>query len=353
MKKRFTERFYLFEIAKVSGLFIWFLISTLSYLLVPGRVFQTDVLIRESIVEFIVSYLIISLLFFLLGRIKKEAGGRIFFIFKLIFIILPLPVLLVVFARTFNSAIVGQKVLFPHFLADVFFCLYPVVALTVVFYLINHMINLKKQKEITLIATNLANEAQLQMLRYQINPHFLFNALNTIRSMVEEDKNTARKMITELSNFFRYSLSNDGTTDTFANEINAIKNYLEIQKIRFEEKLIVEYDIDEKLNNMKIPFFIILPLVENAVKFGLQTSKIPLDIKITAKLTQNLEISVCNSGRIVEKAKKADGTNTGIENTRKRLKLYYPDNFSFRLFEDDNRVVSQIIITDFNNHLLT
>jgi LytS/YehU family sensor histidine kinase len=126
---------------------------------------------------------------------------------------------------------------------------------------------------------------------------------------------------------------------------------LEIQKIRFEEKLIIQYEIDEKLNQMKIPFFIILPLVENAIKFGLQTSKIPLNIKIIAKANDHLEISVHNTGSIVEDHRSSEGTNTGIENTKQRLELYFPDNYSFNLFEKDSWVVAQIIIEDYKNHI--
>ena len=355
MKKRFPSSINSFEIAKNTGLFIWFLIATLNWALRPTKTEHLNTIIIVSILEILIlGYLLISLLFFILSRyINKEPAGKKFFIPKIFFTVFFLAVIWTVFANIIEAVMSVRAISFPHFFVDIIFFLYPGIAFTIIFYMINHMINLKKQKEMTLIATNLANEAQLKMLRYQINPHFLFNSLNTIRFMVEEDKDVARKMITELSNFFRYSLSNEGTTDTFKNEMDAIKNYLEIQKIRFEEKLIVEYDIDENLNQLKIPFFIILPLVENAVKFGLQTSKTPLNIKIIAKESQNLEISVCNTGKIAENSKKSDGTNTGIENTRKRLELYYPDNYSFKLFEDDKWVVCQIVINDFRNHLLT
>jgi sensor histidine kinase YesM len=352
MNIRITERSYSFEIAKIVGLFIWFLISALSWALSPARDVNMNGVIIGTLIETGFGYLTISLLFLVLSRtLKKELIPGKFYVPKLILIIVLLSLLWTLLTNITETPVLGRKSFFPHFYRDALFFLYPVIAFTVVFFLINHKINLERQKEKTLLATNLANEAQLQMLRYQINPHFLFNALNTIRSMVEEDKATARKMITELANFFRYSLSHDGTTDTLGNEIDAIKNYLEIQKIRFEEKLLVEYDIDENLNGMKIPFFIILPLVENAVKFGLQTSRIPLKIRISAKANNNLEISVCNSGRLVESINKSDSTNTGIENTKKRLELYYPDNYTFRLIEEDDWVISQIIIKDFRNHL--
>lgn len=352
MSKRINKGFYSFELAKITGLFIWFLISALSWALSPSREVNYEKVVLGSFIEAGFGYLTVSLLFMVLSRLaKKEIILKKFYFLRLILIIVLLSLLWTVLANIFENYFIGRKTLFPHFVRDLVFFIYPVIALTIVFYLINHKINLDKQKEMTLMATNLANEAQLQMLRYQINPHFLFNALNTLRSLVEEDKVIARKMITELANFFRYSLSHDGTADTLENEINAIRNYLEIQKIRFEEKLIVEYDIDEKVNDMKIPFFIILPLVENAVKFGLETSKIPLTIKISAKINDNLEISVSNSGRIVVNTNRAESTKTGIENTRKRLELYYPDNYSFSLFEDDGRVVSQIIIRNFRNHI--
>jgi len=225
----------------------------------------------------------------------------------------------------------------------------PALAFTGAFYMINHWLNFKLQKEKALVASNLANEAQLQMLRYQINPHFLFNALNTIRLKVEEDKDAARRMITELANFFRYSLSQTNNVVSFDNEINAIKNYLEIQKIRFEEKLEIIYEIDENVTKIELPFFIMLPLVENAIKYGLQTSSMPLTIKIQAKLDPHLIIHVQNTGKIISDVNLEGGTKTGIMNIRRRLELCYPGNFSFTLSEKDNLVTAEIIIRNLSN----
>jgi LytS/YehU family sensor histidine kinase len=242
----------------------------------------------------------------------------------------------------YNSLDIINKYLF----ASTLFFLIPTISFTGLYYSINYWINYKIQREKALIATNLAHEAQLEMLRYQINPHFLFNVLNTIRLKVEEDKDSARKMITELANFFRYSLSQKGNMVTLGNEIKAIKNYFEIQKIRFEEKLVVEYDIDESVNEVELPFFIVLPLVENALKYGLQTSTMPLTIKICAKLDDHLEISVQNSGQLVMNASAAESTGTGIENIRKRLELCYPGNYSFNITEKDALVTAKIVINN-------
>lgn len=352
VKIKFTERFYLLEITKIVGIAVYLLLNIIAWVITPARdeasVYKIVVM---SILESIAGYIAVSLLFVILPYyIKKKAFFNRLYFPILVVIICFVTVFWNTTTKIFISLYLDRKEMFPNFVLTNFYFIVPIIAFTVLYYTVDHWLSLKKQKEMTLLATNLANEAQLQMLRYQINPHFLFNALNTIRFMVEEDKTVARKMITELSNFFRYSLSHNGKVDTFENEINSIKNYLEIQKIRFEEKLIVEYDIDEKINQLKIPFFIILPLVENAIKFGLQTSKIPLTIRILACIDQDLVIKICNTGRIAENTNKNDSTNTGIENTKKRLALYFPDNYAFSLFEEDNWVISQITIKDFYNH---
>lgn len=353
MKIKPFKKSHLLEIAKLGGMLFFFLVPFFVWIIAPEKDIPINKILSPLLTRFIAGYIAISLLYIALDfQNKRNIVPKKILGFLLLPVCYGFSLIWVVLMVSFNTLLASKAL----FLSSAFFIkginyLFIVIAFTALYYLINHWFNLKKQKQLTLHATNLANEAQLQMLRYQINPHFLFNALNTIRSMVEEDKTVARNMITELSNFFRYSLSQNGTTDTFENEINAIKNYLEIQKIRFEEKLIIQFDIDEKLNQLKIPFFIILPLVENAIKFGLQTSKIPLNIKIFAKTNDHLEISVHNTGSIVENNKSIDGTKTGIENTKKRLSLYFPNNYSFKLFEKDAWVIAQIIIKDYKNQI--
>lgn len=344
---------YLLELAKLGGMLFYFFISSFAWIINPSINATISSILLSNLSKFVSGYITITLLFLLLNYLSKRnlVSKKIFiylfipncYILSVIWIVLNVSIINLVKTGTLSFSTI--------FFIKAFSYLFIVIAFAGLYFLINHWLNLKRQKEMTIQATSLANEAQLQMLRYQINPHFLFNALNTIRSMVEEDKTVARNMITELSNFFRYSLSQNGTTDTFENEINAIKNYLEIQKIRFEEKLNIIYDIDEKLYNIKIPFFIILPLVENAIKFGLQSSSTPLNIKIIARANSHLEISVHNSGHIVDCDKSKEGTKTGIENTKKRLALYFPNKHSFRLYEENSWVISQIIINDYKNQL--
>jgi sensor histidine kinase YesM len=344
---------YILIFAILGGMLAYFLISTFALLVNPNYNNDVNLIIRVNVSRTVTGLVAIPILYLALHylNVRNLVSKKVFYI-----LFLPLcyidAFIWIFLLGVYNLIFRSDPLSFgSDYFIKAFSFLYIVIAFSGLYFLIDHWLSLKKQKEMTMEATNLANEAQLQMLRYQINPHFLFNALNTIRSMVIEDKDMARNMITKLSEFFRYSLSQNGTTDTFENEINAIKNYIEIQKIRFEDKLIVEYDIDRNLYQLKIPFFIILPLVENAIKFGLHSGKAPLKIKVIARAGDDLEISVHNTGKLVECDKGDASTKTGIENTRKRLSLYFPGQHSFKLFEDDPWVVAQINILDYKNLL--
>lgn len=201
------------------------------------------------------------------------------------------------------------------------------------------------EQELQLTHTQaLANEARLMMLRYQINPHFLFNTLNTIQSVIQTDQERAKIMVGELSEFFRYTLSKDDQNFVSLNEeINAVKNYLSIQKERFGEFLDISYEIGPGVYNLKIPFFIIQPLVENAVKYGFTSCNNILKLLIKIEIIENdVKILVRNSG--VLKDDNSIGlpdqlsTKTGIENIKKRLALLYPDSHKFSLYEENGFV---------------
>ena len=208
---------HLLELAKFGGIFFYFSIGILVWAINPMDERQIKDVLSIRIISSVAGYISISLLYFFFNyQFKKNILS------KKIFTILLLPgsyltaVLWMILHNNFYKLLHSESLFFnPLFFIKGFSFLFLVIAFAGIYFLINYWASLKKQKEMTLQATNLANEAQLQMLRYQINPHFLFNALNTIRSMVEEDKNVARNMITELSNFFRYSLTQNGTTDTF------------------------------------------------------------------------------------------------------------------------------------------
>ena len=206
------------------------------------------------------------------------------------------------------------------------------------------------EKERTEKANALAQSAQLQMLRYQLNPHFLFNSLNSIRALIEEDKASAKAMITELAEFLRYSLVSKNYSDVPLNEeLEAIRHYLAIEKKRFEEKLQIKFDIDPMAEDYPVLSFLIHPLVENAIKYGMQTSPIPLVIQIKADIVNgSLVLEVCNSGKWVEsssvKEQKHIGTRTGLENIRQRLDNAFPNNHRFNVIKNEKSVRVKIEI---------
>lgn len=201
------------------------------------------------------------------------------------------------------------------------------------------------EQENALQAKFLADKAQLEVLRYQLNPHFLFNALNSIRASVDEDKNRAKKMITSLSEFLRHSLlSAEKKEIPLREELEAVQNYLDIEKIRFEEKLEIEYDVDEPAAEFNVPCLLLNPLVENAIKHGLQTSPKPLRIKVSAKLDgENLILEVANTGQL-ENPHASNGTKIGLKNVRERLEKLFPEKSSFELIQKGQFVVAKIEI---------
>ncbi len=192
----------------------------------------------------------------------------------------------------------------------------------------------------------LAHKAQLQMLRYQLNPHFLFNSLNSIRALVEEDKNRAKSMITELSEFLRYSLINKNLSDVpLRSELEAMKNYFSIEKTRFEEKLEVTFKIEPETENIIVPSFLIHPLIENAIKYGMRTTALPLKILIKASLqNNNLCLQVCNSGEWLETEINSDSTGTGLNNVKQRLENTFPEQHLFEIIKKENSVCVKITI---------
>ena len=210
-------------------------------------------------------------------------------------------------------------------------CAAALLFLSATFYLTRLWIQYNIQREAVHKAETLTKEVQLKMLQYQINPHFLFNVLNSIHALVDENADKAKKLIVEMSDYYRYTLNKQEQTITIEKEIQAVVKYLEIQKIRFEEEFEFEISADPAISQVMIPSFVIHLLVENAVKFGMKTRDQKLIIRLSAKwFNKVLLIKVSNTGKLVKATapdqKNADGTGNGIENIKNRLALLYGDN---------------------------
>jgi two-component system LytT family sensor kinase len=166
-------------------------------------------------------------------------------------------------------------------------------------------------------------KSELALLRYQMQPHFLFNALSAVMA-VSNNKEKVEELTQSLADYLRFSLSkkNDDYSP-LGEELGAMENYLHVEKIRFEEKLQCRIEADEEARVFVVPRQLVQPLLENAIKYGQQTSTMPLSIRIEAQLTgDRLHLAVENTGSWVEPSA-SSGMGIGISNLRRRLELLY------------------------------
>jgi len=206
----------------------------------------------------------------------------------------------------------------------------------------------RAQVEQVLQADAAAQRARLQMLRYQINPHFLFNVLGSVRALADEDVGRTKQVINELSGFLRYSLLDTETqTVELRQEMQAVEHYLAIEQIRFEDNLLVTTLLDPVVADRGIPAFLVLPLVENAIKHGQRTSPQPLRVRVQAILQEDaLLIEVGNTGVWVPPGQNTSESGTGLANIRQRLGLIYPDAHRFTIDEQDGWVYARLALYD-------
>lgn len=189
-----------------------------------------------------------------------------------------------------------------------------------------------------------AKEAQLRALLSQVNPHFIFNCLNSLRSLIVEDPGRAQSMVTELSNILRYSLQS-GRTETvpLEAEIEAVTAYLNLEAIRFEERLRVSLEVDPQSLETRIPPMLLQTLVENGVKHGVARLPRGGEIRVASRVESTaVKIQVRNSGQLGE----GDGsTRLGLENAKERLRLLYGNAASLVLRNyDRDSVIAEISI---------
>ncbi len=185
---------------------------------------------------------------------------------------------------------------------------------------------LNKQRMIELKSE--AQEAKLRMFRYQLNPHFLFNTLNSISCLIKDKKNnSADKMLNRLAELLRFTLdSSPIDMVTVTEELELVDRYLQIEKVRFQEKLLVNLNIEEECNNVLIPSLLIQPLIENSLKHAISTYPDGgvIDISIVIK-AQRLIITISDDGKLTTPG---NGSGLGLKNLQSRLQSIYEDNYS-------------------------
>jgi two-component system LytT family sensor kinase len=190
-------------------------------------------------------------------------------------------------------------------------------------------------------------EIELNNLKSQLNPHFMFNALNSIRALIDEDPQKSKSAVTKLSNILRNSLvQNRRKLIDFNDELKTVTDFLDLELIRYEERLQVELDVAPEAQNYQIPPLMLQTLVENGIKHGVSKLKEGGRISISVQIDNSLlKIAVRNSGQLNNSAIDGSGSGYGIENTKKRLSLIYGNSASFVICnEDDKTVLTEISI---------
>jgi two-component system LytT family sensor kinase len=195
-------------------------------------------------------------------------------------------------------------------------------------------------------------EIELKNLKSQLNPHFIFNALNSIRALVDENPGKSKEAINQLSSLLRNSLVTEkkGLT-SFEEELRLVKDYLGLESIRFEERLKTEFEIDPESRDFLVPPLMIQTLVENGIKHGISKLTEGGIVQIQTKVDgDHLTIQIRNSGKLRVNGHALESGGLGLENTRQRLRLIYGDEASFRILsENDNFVLTEIVIPHLYN----
>jgi two-component system LytT family sensor kinase len=224
--------------------------------------------------------------------------------------------------------------------------IYGIIILSYYLFLSLSNLSEKNAKEAKLEA--LLKETELKMLRSQINPHFLFNSLNSVSSLTITDPEKARDMVIKLSEFMRYALSKkDEQPVSLRSELENLRLYLEIEKVRFGDRLAIEENIGADCLDIKMPVMILQPLYENAVKHGVYESTEVVRIKSEAKIVDNhIKITISNNYETAPSLKR--GTGTGLMNVARRLELFFGNRASIKSVKEDGiYTVTLYIPTDY------
>ncbi len=222
-----------------------------------------------------------------------------------------------------------------RFLGAILFTVSLLVAWSALYYSINFFLLLEEQSGRLLRLESQASNAQLAMLRYQLNPHFLFNTLNSISTLVLlKQTERANAMLSRLSSFLRYTLVNESTgLVTMLQEIETLKLYLEIEKMRFEERLRPHFHIDPSCDRALLPSLLLQPLIENAIKYAVTPQEEGADISLEVKRNvDRVMINVSDTGPGADsqyQSRAAQSTGVGLANIRDRLAQAYGDNHRF------------------------
>lgn len=209
-----------------------------------------------------------------------------------------------------------------------------------IFYFGNLLLRYETELQKSSLLEAKLSTTQLEMFRMQVNPHFIFNSLNTVSMMIRTGMhNEANVMTSKIAGLFRKFLEYDNSQlVTVAEEMSLVKDYLDVESLRFRDKLNVRIEVDENARKIKIPNLILQPLIENAFKHGAAQTLGVFTIEVLVKAQRELSITVINDGALHSDMKEG----IGLSNIRSRLALLYGNMATFTIREVDRKVVAEI-----------
>jgi hypothetical protein len=218
-----------------------------------------------------------------------------------------------------------------------------VVLWTTVYFGVHYVWRLRQAERDKRALTAFAAEAKLDVLRSQLNPHFLFNCLNSVRALIIEDPARAHTAVTALSTLLRYSLqATHVATVPLDDELEIVRTYLVLEAIRFEDRLRCEIDVGAQTGRVPIPPMLVQSLVENGVKHGIEQLPAGGVISVASWLDRDaLHVRVTNTGEI---ARREGSTQVGLANSRERLRLIYGPRASLAMRQDGRQVIAELSV---------
>ncbi len=205
------------------------------------------------------------------------------------------------------------------------------IAIWMLIYIVYHYVEKNRNDQLDrLRLESTVKELELKTIKSHINPHFIFNSLNSIRALVDENPQRARRAITELSNILRSSMQAEKSeTVTLESELDIVKDYLALEQMRFEERLKIEMDIDKDSLGQPVPPMMLQTLVENAIKHGISKQVLGGVVRIVAIFKDNvMQLQVQNTGQLIANP---NGEGFGIKSTQDRLNLMYQGKAVFEI----------------------
>lgn len=219
------------------------------------------------------------------------------------------------------------------------FSLTTMFAWTSIFFIMLYNTKLQKEHEMLLRAQTLAKDAQLQMLRYQLNPHFMFNTMNAISTLIYKNENDkANEMLDKLCEFFRYSLDNNAKSKTtFKKELELLDLYLSIEKVRFANRLNVDMQISDEVLKCQVPSMLLQPLVENSIKYAIEPRKEAGNITITAKKNYDRLVLLVIDNGDGQSNTISTGFGIGMSNTKARLDAMFNGDYEISITDNEQQ----------------